>query len=130
MEARGPGQGWKGWWEAPGSLELAAVAGGGTSGGAWELRRRRSRVGLPRAGASLRWGRALAAHGNISRGSAAFSSPRSLPHLAASPRHSCAPLPVGLFSPGGHFLPGVQVLLCSVSSRGLGVPQLRDWGSP
>lgn len=83
MEARVSGQGQKGWWEAPGSLELAAVAGGGTSRGAWELRRR-SRVGLLRAGASLRWGPALAAHGNIARGSAAFSSPRSLPHLAAS----------------------------------------------
>lgn len=84
MEARGPGQGREGWWEGPGSLELAAVAGRGASGRAWELLRRRSRVGLPRAGASLRWGRALAAHGNISCGSKAFSFPRSLPHLAAS----------------------------------------------
>lgn len=84
MEARGPGQGRKGWWEGPGSPELTAVAGGGASGGAWELLPRRSRVGLPRAGASLRWGRALAARGNISCGSTAFSFPRSLPHLAAS----------------------------------------------
>lgn len=84
MEARGPGQGRKGWWEGLDSLELVAVAGGGASGGAQELLRRRSRVGLPRSGASLRWGRALVAHGNISRGSTAFSSPGSLPHLAAS----------------------------------------------
>lgn len=47
-----PGRAGKVWWEGPGSLELAAVAGGGASGSAWELllRRRRSRLGLPRAG--------------------------------------------------------------------------------
>lgn len=39
----------------------------------------------PRRGASLRWGRALAARGSISCGSAAPGSRCSVPHLAGSP---------------------------------------------
>lgn len=50
MGARGPGQGRKRWREEAGTLERAVVAGGGTSGRAGELLRRRSRVGLPGAG--------------------------------------------------------------------------------